>query len=326
MLEKKNLLELKKLSLEELCFYYRELRRYQYENNIPLKSSELKKRIHFLTMLILKIDRITTGRKLIVFDDKRNYDSDKGKIYASSHVGRYDIESVMEAINDQAYFFMGDAEETYRNMEGFFLENIHGRICIDTGYQVYDMIMKQKKGIELTEYEKNLVSEYKKDRHIGEETCIKRIQAKDNILIYPEGAWNVTDRLTQPLFPGTARIAVKGNGIIIPIGVIRDGKNYTINIGREFDISGATENDVEEITRELTELINSLKGEIIFSDLSRTISRTSLGTPAENISANIQDIMSETTNGYTLDVIEKTRFYDNDSPENVFGKKIFKRL
>ena len=47
---------------------------------------------HCLTMLILKIDRLTTGRKLIVFDDKREKNIDKGKVYAASHVGRYDID------------------------------------------------------------------------------------------------------------------------------------------------------------------------------------------------------------------------------------------
>jgi len=31
--------------------------------------------------------------------------------------------------------------------------------------------------------------------------------------------------------------------------------------------------------------------------------------------------MSETTNGYTLDVIEKTRFYDSNYPENVLLNK-----
>ena len=36
--------------------------------------------------------------------------------------------------------------------------------------------------------------------------------------------------------------------------------------------------------------------------------------------------MSETTNGYTVDVIEKSRFFDPNYPENVFGKTLTKRL
>ena len=41
---------------------------------------------------------------------------------------------------------------------------------------------------------------------------------------------------------------------------------------------------------------------------------------------NQDDIMSETTNGYTIDVIEKSRFFDQNYPENVFGKTLTKRL
>ena len=118
--EYKRILQLKKMSLEELNSYYRMLRRYEFSIDKPLESSELKKRIHALTMLILKIDKLLTGRKVEIFDDKRTGTLSKGKVYASSHVGRYDIESAMEAINEQAYFVMGDPGETYRNFEGFF--------------------------------------------------------------------------------------------------------------------------------------------------------------------------------------------------------------
>jgi hypothetical protein len=323
---KKNLLKLKKMTLEELNSYYRMLRKYEYETNKPLDSSKLKKKIHSLTMLILKIDRITTGRKLILFDDKRTNNFDTGKIFAASHVGRYDIESTMEAINCQAYFVMGDPGETYRNFEGFFLSKMHGRICVDTGYQIFDIIRRKKEGKIITPSEQEILDEYKLDRHICEEVCTNRIINGDNILIYPEGAWNVTDRLTQSLFPGTARIAINGNGIIIPVGIIREGKTYTVNIGSELDISGAQINDVQDITDELKELINSLKGEIIFSDSKKIISRSSLKSPLENEQDNINDIMSETTNGYTLDVIEKSRYYDYNYPENVFTKKLSRRV
>lgn len=324
--EYKNLIEIKKMSLEELNSYYRMLRKYEFETGKELNSSNIKKKIHFLTMLILKIDRLTTGRKLIVFDDKREKNIDKGKVYAASHVGRYDIESAMEAINDQSYFVMGDPGETYRNFEGFFLENIHGRICVDTGYQVFDLIMKKKNGIELTLEEQEKVDEYKLDRHICEVNCTKRIKSKDNILIFPEGAWNITDRLTQSTFPGAAKIAVNGDGVIIPIGIIRDGKEYRVNIGKEFDISGAQKSDILAINNELKELLNTLKGEMIFTDNSKIYKRSDFGTPEQNIKENQDDIMSETTNGYTIDVIEKSRFFDQNYPENVFGKTLTKRL
>ena len=94
--DKKNLLEIYRMSLDELSHYYILLRKYEFENNKPLESSELKRRIHKLTMLVLKIDRFFSKRQLVVFDDKRgDYKGiSKGKIYAASHVGRYDIGSL----------------------------------------------------------------------------------------------------------------------------------------------------------------------------------------------------------------------------------------
>ncbi len=313
----KKLSELKKLSLDELSAYYRQLRSFEYDNNKPLKTSEIKKKIYFLTKLILKIDRITSGRKLVVFDDNRFMDKSKGVVYASTHVGRYDIESAMEAINEQVYFVMGDPEETYRNFEGFFLDNIQGRICLDTGYQIANIFDKKRNNEELSLKEQVLYDEYKKDRFIGEDTCTKRVLNKDNILIFPEGAWNITPRIVQPMFDGAARIAVNGNGFIVPIGIVRDNKKYIVNIGSEMNIEGATLSDTKDITKELREKMCALVGEIAFDD-DKVNSRAEMGTPEENELAYICDIMRESENGYTLDVIKNTRYYDKNAPENVF--------
>ena len=127
------------------------------------------------------------------------------------------------------------------------------------------------------------------------------------------------------MFPGAARIAVNGGGTIIPVGIVRDKKVYTVNIGHEMDISGATEADAKDITNELKERMNSLVSEIIFSNNNLT-HRDSLGDSNQIELDYINDIMSESENGYTLDVIEKTRYYDPDYPENVLGKQYVKRL
>ncbi|MCR4581589.1 MAG: hypothetical protein K5666_03670 [Bacilli bacterium] len=312
----KRLFELKKMSLEELSSYYRQLRSYEHDTGKPLKSSTIKRKIYFLTKLILKIDRLLSGRKLILFDDKRENNTDKGKVYASSHVGRYDIESAMEAIGEQAYFVMGDPEETYRNFEGFFLDRFYGRICLDTGYNIFEIFRKHHQGIPLSELEQTLYDEYKKDRHLCEVVCTRRVAQKDNLLIYPEGAWNVTPNITQNLFPGAAKIAVNGNGVIVPVGILRDGKKYSVNIGKEMDITGATESDVKDITKELKENMSSLVYEMVFAG-DKVVERSSLSTPEENEQAFIDDIMAETENGYTLDVIEKSRFHDKDYYDNI---------
>ena len=142
--------KVKEKKLEELCLYHRQRRSYEYDAHTPLKSSWIKKKIYRLTKTILKIDRLIMGRELIVFDDKRLRETNKGKVFAATHVGRYDIKSVMEAIDEQAYFIMGDPGETYRNFEGFFLDNMYGRICFDTGYEISDLFAKHRAGIPFT--------------------------------------------------------------------------------------------------------------------------------------------------------------------------------
>ena len=63
----------------------------------------------------------------------------------------------------------------------------------------------------------------------------------------------------QPLFNGAARIAINGNGVLVPIGIIRENKRYIVNIGNYFNVEGAQDSDVKDVTRELKELIYSLK-------------------------------------------------------------------
>ena len=55
---------------------------------------------------------------------------------------------------------------------------------------------------------------------------------------------------------------------------------------------------------------NSLEQNVyVFADENQIHKRSEFKSPEENIQANIDDIMSETTNGYTIDVIKKSRFY-----------------
>ena len=51
------------------------------------------------------------------------------------------------------------------------------------------------------------------------------------------------------------------------------------------------------------------------------MSRSTLDTPSQNEIDFINDIMSESVNGYTQEVIENTRYNDPNYPENVFNKK-----
>jgi 1-acyl-sn-glycerol-3-phosphate acyltransferase len=344
-----NFLARMRMSEEELSHYYRELRRYMYLKNEPVKGIKWRKAVSKISMLLLRIDRILTGRKLVLYKDNR-IDTNRPHIYACSHVGRYDIESAMEAIGRQSYFVMGDAGETYRNLEGLFLD-FQGRIAFDTGYQVskelinrprFDIkdsysilssyldysyadpdiielylkyganefiidVMKKDMNLEHVDTDKlRLVLEYNLDRHVGLDTCIKYAQAGADILIYPEGAWNLSpNQLTQKLFTGTATISKMSNADIIPIGIIKRGKKYIVSIGSNIDPDKFE--SVEELTSELRDRIATLKWEII--EKEGQLKRTELSSNA--LQEYVDEIMSETSNGYTIDVIEASKYVDS---------------
>ena len=101
--EYKSFFEQKKMNQEELNQYYRALRKYEYEIDAPIKGIQLRKKIYCLVNFVLKMDRIFSGRTMKILDDKR-IKTEKPKIYACTHIGRYDIESAIEAIGEATWF------------------------------------------------------------------------------------------------------------------------------------------------------------------------------------------------------------------------------
>ena len=141
----KNLLELRKMKLEELEKYYRDLRRYECENNLPIKGIELRKKTYSIVKLILKIDKILNRRTVKIVGDQRSK-TDKPKIYACTHIGRYDIESAIESVGESAWFIMGDPGETYRNLDGLVLKlNGVSWFDMDDKYDAHTVNVRQKK-------------------------------------------------------------------------------------------------------------------------------------------------------------------------------------
>lgn len=367
--EKRNIISRCRMSEKELNSYYRNLRVFDFYSDKPVRSLKLQKLLNYICLKALRLDRLFVGRKLEVFADKR-INTNKPHIFACSHVGRYDIESAMEAIKTDAFFVMGDPGKSYLNFEGLFL-NLYGRLCLDTGYQFSDelinlpsidlkdpSVMKKVNDYLNSDYadpelvkiyndytskygtDKLLISyilkaadfeivdtdhlklllEYKVDRHISLLNCIKYLKVGHNILIYPEGAWNLTaNLLTMKLFDGSSIMATEGGADIIPVGIVKYGKRYIINIGENIEPNDY--GSVKEITSALRDSLSSLKYDIMVEETKKD------KTVASSLEAYVDEIMSETTNGYDLSVINGSKFIDKiPSPDEVFGpiKKLSK--
>lgn len=144
----------------------------------------------------------------IIYDKRINI---KPQIYAVTHVGRYDFENVIEVINDNAFFFMGDPNEVYKKVE-YILINLIGAIFVDTWS--------------------------KTDRHISKETMVKILEQGGNVQMYPKGAWNLTsNQVVMPLYTGTVEAAIRTEADIVPVAVEWYDRDYFVNIGENIDCS-----------------------------------------------------------------------------------------
>lgn len=201
------------------------------------------------------------------------------------------MESNFLALKDHFYVFFGDPREAYRSVDGLLLY-INGVIYADT--------------------------DSKSDRKIGKEQCIKLLKQGANLLIYPEGAWNITENeIVMKLFSGVIEMAVLGNAEIIPISMENYGNTYYVNIGRNIDCTKMTLDRKREYADELRDNMCTLKWGIwekmgikkrsdIFSGYSETF---------------LNKIMAQTDYGYTVEEIIRTRYKDKKitAPEDAFA-------
>lgn len=287
---KLNWIQRRRLSLEQLVLYYRAERKYNYETDQPVKGIKFRKRVHWLFVEGVKLDKLFSKRKVCLVRDER-CNTDSPRIYAVSHVGRWDIESCAEVSNDDAFFVWGDPDEGYRKPDALFL-NINGVVCVDT--------------------------DAPEDRHICKETCIKILKSGGNIWIYPEGAWNITPNLLiQKLFTGAVEMAIESGAEIIPVAIDADGKDYSVILGHNISYKGVTPDQKYRKTDELRDMMCTMEWELI--ERKGIVPRASL---PEDMAQRYEDsIMRYTENGYTVDVIKRSRFHakNETSREDAFS-------
>ena len=277
--KRKNIIYRTIMPLDQLIEYYRNERKYIYENNIPIKGIKWRKRIHKIMFAIIKMKRVLLHQKLTILHDERE-DTDKTIIYACTHIGRYDIEMALESIQDTCFLFLGSPGKLYRSLNGV-LVYLFGFIGCDT-----------------TE---------KEDRHIAKELAIRTLKQGGNILIFPEGAWNITEnQVVMKLYTGTIEMAIRSGADIIPIAIEQYEKSFYINIGKNISLDETSDlNKKRKLSDDLRDTLCTLKWEI-WEQFPIT-KRSSL--PENMGQIFVEKIMSETANDYTIEEIERDRFH-----------------
>lgn len=273
---------------EQLEQYHRELRKCEY--SFPIKGIRLRQILHKMILLCIKIECIFSGVKVKVIGDKR-LPKNKPIIYACTHIGRYDVESNFLALKDHFYIFYGDPKEVYRSVDGLLL-NLNGVIYADT--------------------------DSKDDRFIGKESCVKLLKQGGSLLIYPEGAWNITsNQVVMKLFTGTVEMAIRSGAQVVPIAMENQGNAYYVNIGKNIDYVHASLAQKRELSDELRDIMCTLKWEIWEKEGMQKRSSISIGYK----DVFLHNIMSQTVSGYTVEEIKRTRYQDRDivSPKEAFA-------
>lgn len=266
------------MPLSDLETYYRMRRAEQYRNGEPVYGIAWRKCIHRLIHFFLVVNRIFSRQKLTVIGDKRKR-ANRPVIYACTHVGRYDIEMALQLIGEHSYFFMGDPGAVYKNIDGLILW-LNGTIFTDT--------------------------RYKEDRHIGKENCIKVLKQGGNLLIYPEGAWNITEnQVVMPLFTGTAEMAIRTGAEIVPIAIEQYGKNYYANIGENISPNNFVLAQKSILTERLRDVLCTLKWDI----WEQFPMECRKNLPEDAAQQYLDGIMSQSENGYTVEEINRTRYH-----------------
>lgn len=200
-----------------------------------LGNLSLKRRKKFYPMLktVIKIRNKLIGYKIKCIEN-RSTPSDLPKIYAITHIGKRDIETVITYINEHFFLLSGDFENLYGTIDGTFLMLIG---CIF------------------------LRKDDPNDRHLSKEKIVQTLNAGGNIMWFPEGAWNLSANLpVLRMHYGIVDAAQQANAVIIPMAIEQYENNFIVNIGENYYVD-KDNNLIDEISN-LRDVMATLKYEI----------------------------------------------------------------
>ena len=221
---------------EFLDLYYK-LRNKDENGFLGRLSLKTRKRLHKLILLVYIIKNHLGGFSHEVIKDERTK-TDRPIIFAITHVGKFDIEVVSEAIKDHYYLLSGDYEHIQGIIDAPFLA-VNGVIYFN--------------------------EKVKSDRAAVSEKMIKHLKSGGNLMYFPEGTWNMSPNLPMlPCYWGIVEVAQKSNAVIVPVAAEQYGKHFKINIGANFDMQqfGCDAHEKAKAINSLRDILATLKYEI----------------------------------------------------------------
>lgn len=200
-------------------------------------SLQTRKRLHWFVLLIYIVKNHLGGFSYEILND-RHTKSNRPIIFAVTHVGKFDIEVVGEAIREHYYLLSGD----YEHIQGI----------IDAPFLLLNGVIYFNEKV-------------KEDRIAVKQKMIRHLNEGGNLMYFPEGTWNLSPNLpVLPCYWGIVEIAQKSNAIIVPIAAEQYEKHFKINIGTQRDMNcfGNSSSQKATAISELRDVLATLKYEI----------------------------------------------------------------
>ncbi len=155
-------------------------------------------------------------------------------IYTPTHGFKDDLLNTMILIDDHVYTLFGSIDQFYKTFDGI-LAHIIGVVIVDRDDK---------------ESRRTSIPKMKRVMDFGA-----------NALIFPEGAWNLTDsELVMKLYPGFYRLAKLTNALIVPVATHIEGKNCYGIQDEAIDISNYNETNAKKLLRDK---LSTLKWELM---------------------------------------------------------------
>lgn len=228
--------EYQKRRKDFLEIYYR-LRHKNESSILGRLSLNTRRKLHPLVLAIYTVKNHLGGFSYSLIGDRREKTT-RPIIYSITHVGKFDIEVVSEAIKDHYYLLSGD----YEHLQGI----------IDEPFLSLNGVFY-------------FCETEKEDRRAVTGRMISLLHEGGNLMYFPEGTWNLTPNLpVLPCYWGVVDIAQKGNAVVIPVAAEQYGKHFDINIGSAIDMMnfGSTPAEKSKAIETLRDSMASLKWEI----------------------------------------------------------------
>ena len=212
---------------------YQKKKSAQVQSNEKLEYVRFRKCIRPLLRLLLFGQRKICGFEVEVLKQIR-LPKKHPIIFAVSHIGKWDIEILYEQIPYHYYLVVSDFINTYGRIGGCFF-NANGAIWVN--------------------------EDSKQDKANTKEWMKQILKQGNNIMIFPEGTWNLSENeIIRDIAYGTADAAIETGAAIIPIAVEQYVNRFVINIGDS--LSFADFADKMNLTVALRDILAALKWEI----------------------------------------------------------------